>query len=408
MAWSAVDQTTDPEIWVSIHYSSGTVTHIQVTDTLDYEGDPSIAMAPNGNIIVVWEVSDLSVYYAVLSEGGTIIKGPMALSHGDNHDPCVAVTPNGVVFAVWESGPYPDDVAYVTMDVNGDNVIPVTRISGVKDGIDDPTVAASTQNGGDDRVVIAWEDYDPDKGADQIAFTILDSGANTLVPKTKITDTAYGNNDVNAAILPNGYAVIVWEAAVSEDNDVGYAVIDTPGATVGPVRLISRPLDIDAPGVAATPSGNIVIVWDEAAGDGQPDDIMFAILDGSGNVVKSPDKLTTSDKDEDEPDVAVDLAGNVVVIYEQELSPTDRLDFVILHMQAIFGPEGLTDGTHDVDLEGDNGPRQVATKPHIPPRPVGGYVMPVSKLEVIAPYLALAGLVGALTSFVAVKKNRKD
>ena len=39
------------------------------------------------------------------------------------------------------------------------------------------------------------------------------------------------------------------------------------------------------------------------------------------------------------------------------------------------------------------------------PAPVGGVVIPTSKLEILAPYLALAGLVAALTTVVVAKKR---
>jgi len=80
MEWSPSDESTDPEVWVSIHRSDGTVTNIQVTDTSEDESDPSIAIAPNGNIIVAWEVVGLSVYYAVYDRWGNIIKTPTVLS----------------------------------------------------------------------------------------------------------------------------------------------------------------------------------------------------------------------------------------------------------------------------------------------------------------------------------------
>jgi len=40
--------------------------------------------------------------------------------------------------------------------------------------------------------------------------------------------------------------------------------------------------------------------------------------------------------------------------------------------------------------------------------PVGGILMPVNKLEVLAPYLALAGLVAALTTVIVVKKRSRE
>jgi hypothetical protein len=38
---------------------------------------------------------------------------------------------------------------------------------------------------------------------------------------------------------------------------------------------------------------------------------------------------------------------------------------------------------------------------------VGGLVMPTNKLEILTPYLALAGLIAAVSAVVAVKR-RKD
>lgn len=43
----------------------------------------------------------------------------------------------------------------------------------------------------------------------------------------------------------------------------------------------------------------------------------------------------------------------------------------------------------------------------IQPRPVGGLVMPANKLEVLAPYLALAGLVAAVSAVVVVRRRRE-
>ena len=40
--------------------------------------------------------------------------------------------------------------------------------------------------------------------------------------------------------------------------------------------------------------------------------------------------------------------------------------------------------------------------------PIGGILMPVNKLEVLAPYLALAGLVAALTTVIVVKKRSRE
>jgi hypothetical protein len=48
-----------------------------------------------------------------------------------------------------------------------------------------------------------------------------------------------------------------------------------------------------------------------------------------------------------------------------------------------------------------------APTPTPTPRPVGGIVMPTNKLEILTPYLAVAGLV-AIVSAVVLVKRRKD
>jgi hypothetical protein len=42
----------------------------------------------------------------------------------------------------------------------------------------------------------------------------------------------------------------------------------------------------------------------------------------------------------------------------------------------------------------------------VEPSPVGGLVMPTNKLEILTPYLALAGLIAAVSAVVVVKRRR--
>ncbi|MBS7622821.1 DNRLRE domain-containing protein [Candidatus Bathyarchaeota archaeon] len=42
------------------------------------------------------------------------------------------------------------------------------------------------------------------------------------------------------------------------------------------------------------------------------------------------------------------------------------------------------------------------------PRPVGGVLVPVKKLELLTPYLALVGLVGVVTAIILVRRKRED
>ncbi|GEM_PF-2163143 len=51
-------------------------------------------------------------------------------------------------------------------------------------------------------------------------------------------------------------------------------------------------------------------------------------------------------------------------------------------------------------------PEQPTPTPTPTPKPVGGVVVPTSKLEIAAPFAALAGLIIAVSAVVVVKRRR--
>jgi hypothetical protein len=65
------------------------------------------------------------------------------------------------------------------------------------------------------------------------------------------------------------------------------------------------------------------------------------------------------------------------------------------------------DGTNEFDLTPNLPNAEEPDYQIITPAPVGGVASPVNKLELIAPYLALAGLVAAVST-VYIMRRRKD
>jgi hypothetical protein len=48
-----------------------------------------------------------------------------------------------------------------------------------------------------------------------------------------------------------------------------------------------------------------------------------------------------------------------------------------------------------------------STVNQVPPNPVGGVLVPVNKLEILAPYVALAGLIATVTIVIVKIRSRK-
>lgn len=103
-----------------------------------------------------------------------------------------------------------------------------------------------------------------------------------------------------------------------------------------------------------------------------------------------------------------DLTGTPTLLVENGGEPNwspDGTKIVFARMPRsiwIMNPDGsgvsdLTPtmpGAEDPDYE------------RLPRRPVGGHLVPVNKLDVLAPYLALVGLVGAVTATVAILRRK--
>jgi len=399
MNYSETDSTSDNEIWVAI---VGSTTHVQISDNEIEDDRASVAIAPNGNIIVAWETNyespepfvDLEfVAYAVLDSEGNILKPASILDAGG--EACVAVTPDGAVFLVWEEVRSHDYVSIRILDVDGallqTVVIPTTG------DIDDPTVAASTLNPDNNNVVIAWEEEDV-FGIMQVWFMIVDSDGDTVKGSTQVTYGGTAVNDVNAAIMQNGDFGIVWaETFGSYDpprEQIWYAVYDGNGDEVkGPTQLTSSEEDSEEPAIAAIPDsaiiewgvgpppdydpyyeiipqGRAIIVWEEWGPDAY-----YAIINGDGDVTKDPGPLITRDGSDDDADVAADAYGNIVVVWEQGMAQTpwvDRLVYSLLDYEgtvldsSVHLTEYGGDPYLDVDGDGGEGRRFIAMPPSEP------------------------------------------
>lgn len=380
------------QVWVSIMHEDQSVTDVQLTN--EDEGEvvqgPSIAIAPNGNIIVAWEYSggaNHQIHYAVLNGAGTVIKGETALtssgSKTGNYDPCVAVTPDGKVFIVWKHSPAVgnDPVRFAVLNTAGNILTTQTDLTG--SGANDPTVGTSTKDATNNNVVIAWEENDDDE---QVWFTILNSSGGTVVASTQVTSSGVDSREVNVAVLPGGNFAIVWEESDGSKEQIWFTIRSGDGSMVkGNTKLTTSGVSSDEPSVAATPGGNIVIIWTE---DGE--DIFYAILNGSGNVVKAIAQAGGLPDTDNHPDVAIEQDGDTVISWEN-WAGTDQVVYTILGADGaiVVVNQDLTNGTYDVDLDGEEGRRQVATKP-TPLRPVGGEAFSPDKMSVVAPWITLA------------------
>jgi len=104
-----------------------------------------------------------------------------------------------------------------------------------------------------------------------------------------------------------------------------------------------------------------------------------------------------------------DLTGTLTVLIENGGEPNWSPDGTKIVFSRIFRSIWImnSDGSSASDLTPTMPGAEGPDFQRLPGRPVGGVVLPTSKLEIVAPFAALAGLVVAVSAVVVVKR-RKD
>jgi PKD domain-containing protein len=278
--------------------------------------DPQVAVDPAGDAIAVWTRFDgihTIVQAAVRQAGGSWVpSGDLSVAGRDAEEPDVAIDAAGNAVAVWrrhngskyivQSATRPAGGAWqgpvdlsaagetakeprVAVDAAGDAVAVWTRF----DGLDFVVQAAARPAGG------AW----------QGPLDLSAAGQNAEEPRVAIASAA------NAVALWSRY-------------DGSRFVVQSARRLAG---VWEKPLDVsvagqnaEEPQLALDPAGDAVAVWSRF--DGAKDIVQAAVGPG-GAAWGAPADLSEAGQNAEEPQVAVDPAGNAVAIWTRRNSPTD-------------------------------------------------------------------------------------
>jgi hypothetical protein len=116
------------------------------------------------------------------------------------------------------------------------------------------------------------------------------------------------------AVDPAGNAVAVWSRFDGTNDRVQAASKPVGGAWGAPVDLSAPGEDAAEPQVAIDPGGNVVAAWSRFNG---ANEIIQAASKPAGGAWGAPDDLSLPGQNADEPDVALDQAGNALVVWQR-------------------------------------------------------------------------------------------
>ncbi len=244
--------------------------------------DPAVAVSPDGKIIVVWE------------------------GQGDDGDQFEF---NGI----WGR----------RFDMSG-NALDATQIrcNTTSSGIQrNPDVSIAD----DGKFVVGWDGEGNDGqivGVYFQRFLADGSKAGTETPGNATTAGAQGNAAVK--LRNNGDVVVTWNGnGPGDSNGVFFQRFDNTDTAVGPETLVNEASLVSErnPSIGCDGDGNFVIAWDEGTGPGFVRGVFKRRYNADGTPRGSSQLVNTfvdGEQDDANISVRVDAAGNYVIVWESD------------------------------------------------------------------------------------------
>ncbi len=296
----------------------------QVNDsTVVSEGYPAVAVEPDGDFVVVWQVYGEDLRGRRFASTGAALGAEFAVNDFTSPipaRPAVASDADGDFVVVWQSlyfdannwgiaaRCFDSTGAPVTSDLQVNSY--VTSYQGV------PAVARDAEG----RFVVVWESVGQDGSDYGIFAQRLNSACQFLGPEFQVnTVTGDDQQYPGVAMDANGDFIVAWQSRAGQDGSflgVMARRFDSLGVPNGSELVVnSRTAGGQAlPDVSAEPDGDFVVTW--AGNDGGPDVGNFIRRFDSSGVAQGVDLLVAGVTDDNsQPRVATDADGDRLVVW---------------------------------------------------------------------------------------------
>ncbi len=293
-----------------------------ISSSLLFSTAQQIALDSSGNINVVWHgeafgSSITDIFFSRSTDGGATFSTPKNLSNNTGFcSSCsrlaqIAIDSGGNIDVVWEglAGFGNIDIFFSGSGDGGATFSTPKNLSNNAGTSQGAQIAVDSSG----NINVVWVDNNP--GNQDIFFSGSSDGGTTFsVPKNLSNNTGQSYNP-HIAVDPTGDINILWEDTTPGNVDVFFSRSSDGGATFSTPKSLSNsrgsPLH---PQMAVDSSGNINVVWQDAA-PGQFDIFLSRSTDG-GITFSTPMNVSNNTGYSLEPQVALDSGGNIDVVWE--------------------------------------------------------------------------------------------
>ena len=294
---------------MSFFTASSGGTNLKKATADDYFGtDVAVAQLTNGNYFYAWDNGYTvgnswarDIEYVLLNRAGGIVRAPTKLTNNATASkltldslPSVAVAPDGTVGVVWRRYIFDDstdkfnyNILFATLNAAGtllNGPINITNNSkwGTSSTIDlpqyySPSIGATTNK----TFIIAWEE-DRRVSSSNFAYNVQLAARNTAGTNLH-TPFDLTENDTNwdpvVNSLANGKAIVTWR---TKDKGPYYAVINSSGSIHTSATNLGSGTTYGLADAVALPNGKAAVAWTTDSG------VQFSVLNSSFAIETGP------------------------------------------------------------------------------------------------------------------------
>jgi len=287
----------------------------RITWTSGGSSHPAIAVDSEETIHVVWQDStpgNLEIYYKKSTDGGATWSRSKRItwSSSYSYDPAIAIDSNDVIHVVWrDDTPGNWEIYHKKSTDNGASWSSSKRITWTSGESSGPALAVDSN-----RIVhVVWHDFTP--GNYEVYYRRSTDGGATWNPVQRLTWTSEYSADPNIAIDSANAIHVVYRDNTPGNEEIYYKKSSNTGKTWSPAKRLTWTSGWSQYATLAIEGGGgIHLVWDDPT-SGNPE--VYHKRSQDGGATWSPiQRLTWTSGGSYEPDMAIDSAGHVRVVWE--------------------------------------------------------------------------------------------
>jgi hypothetical protein len=272
-----------------------------------------VAVTPNGNIGITWYrwivdnntgLYNYNIYFAVLSNTGTVLLGPSNLTNNDQYDsfdnlavphffsPSIAGTDDNRFILSWQNYQtdgntiFNNNIWYTTHDSNGAGIFAPTPLT--NDDRSNTPILDTLSNG---NAIVTWNSYVLSPAFQIYSSYAVIAGSGSITKAATPLDTGGSGGPTTDSIhLPNGNTAI----AIGQDNEVALMILDPDYNILAGPTFATTPNTFNIfMSVTHDEAGNIVMTWLDGASD-PSSNLYYALADSSGTFLTHPTLIRNS------------------------------------------------------------------------------------------------------------------